>query len=122
MPHCILEHSSNLPDTPEYTALFGELHAALAATGEFALADIKSRAISHDDFVVAEGAADRTFIALEIRILEGRSDDVKRRVSTDAARILRAHFPRTLADTRCSLSVQISDMHRPSYHKEISAP
>lgn len=122
MPHCILEYSANVTDEPDFRALFGELHEALVATGEFKIGDIKSRAVCHHDFVIAEGDPDRSFVALEIRILEGRSDAVRSRISTDAAAILRRHLRRTLATTRCSLSVQVTDMHRASYHKEIGRP
>jgi 5-carboxymethyl-2-hydroxymuconate isomerase len=120
MPHCILEYSVNVVDEPDFRALFGELHQALVAKGEFNLGDIKSRAIARGDFLIAEGDPDRSFVALEIRILEGRSDAVKSRISSDAAGILRRHLPRTLAETRCSLSVQVTDVHRASSHKEIS--
>lgn len=120
MPHCILEYSANVLDEPHVTGLLRDLHEALVGTGEFSLADIKSRAIRHEQFLVADGAADRAFVALEIRILSGRSDEVKAQISERAAAILTRAFPRTLSGRCCSVTVQVSDIHRPSYRRHVT--
>lgn len=120
MPHCILEHSSNVIDQVDHRQLLLQIHDVLAATGEFKRGDIKGRAIEHQVFVVGDGAPDRAFISLNLAILSGRGDQLKTRIAEDAAQVLRQAFPRTLAELRCSLTVQVSEMHRPSYQKIVT--
>ena len=117
MPHCILEYSSNIQEKPDLQQLFSELHEALAATGEFSVSDFKSRAICHDIYFIADGTKDRTFVALEICILGGRSDETKTRISSIARQILERYFMRTQEETICSITSRISDIHRASYKK-----
>lgn len=120
MPHVVLEYSANVLDEPDLPRLLLSIHEALAATGIFDLSDFKGRAVRHDDFTVADGARDRAFVALDVQLLEGRDDAAKTLVSGICLELLREAFPRTAAGRRLSLSVQVSDMHRPSYRRETS--
>jgi 5-carboxymethyl-2-hydroxymuconate isomerase len=117
VPHCILEYSANVPDRPDVRRLLAEVNAALAATGLFTLADIKSRAVRHEEFVVGDGDESRVFATLAIEILDGRGDDVKAKISEAALAVLERHFPRSLAERVCSLTVQVRDLHRTSYRR-----
>ena len=119
MPHCILEYSGNVVDEPDCAETLAALHRMLAATGLFVLDDIKSRVVRHDDFLVGEGRGDRAFVALEIQILSGRTDEVKGEICDAALQVLVQAFPRTVERLTTSLTVQISDIHRPSYRREI---
>ena len=122
MPHCILEYSANVPDRPDLHQLLLRMHQALVATGEFRLQDVKSRAVRHDVFAVENGAVDRSFVALEIQILEGRSDTLKGAVAERALALLTAAFPEAVASGRCSFSVQVSELHRASYRRQTGPP
>lgn len=117
MPHCILEYSGNIADPVDLHDLFRELHDVLVGTGEFALADIKSRAIRHEVYLIADGDPDRVFITMNLAILSGRSDEVKAHMARAVRELLERSFPRTLAEKKCSLTVQVSELHRPSYQK-----
>lgn len=120
MPHCVIEYSANVADQPDWTATLAQIHERLAATGEFALADIKSRVVRHEVFFAGDGARDRSFVAADLRILDGRSDERKRELSALVAEALRAAFPQSLAEQRFSLTVRVSDMHRASYRRIVS--
>ena len=120
MPHCILEASDNLLDAPDWGALLASLHAALVDTGLFNEADIKSRVILHRHFRVADGAPDRAFATLDLQIMEGREDEVKARLSDLLMPVLAEAFPRTSAAMRLNLTVQVSELHRPSYRRQTS--
>jgi len=120
MPHCLLEASANLLDKPDWAALLREVNGTLAATGLFKEADIKSRFVSHGCFVIGDGAPDQAFVTLNVQILGDRSDEVKARLSETLLPLLAGAFPRTLAEMTCSLTVQITDIHRPSYRRQIS--
>lgn len=122
MPHCILEASDNLLDQPDWAGLLDQIHGALVATGHFQEADLKSRVVLHRTFRVADGAPDRAFVTLDAQILDGRSDEVKAQISEVLMAVLAPAFPRTSAAMRLNLTVQVSDLHRPSYRRQTSVP
>ena len=117
MPHCILEYSSNFNDTINLKKLLHDINTMLADTGVFNLLDIKSRAIEHDVFVVADGDPNRAFVALTINIFSGRPDDVKANIAESALQLLRDAFNTTLQQKKCSITVQIGDINRETYRK-----
>ena len=119
MPHCILEYSANAVDEPDWRETLAALHRMLVATGLFALDDIKSRVVRQSEFLVGDGRSDRAFVALEIQILSGRSDEVKGEICDAALQVLLRAFPQTAASPTTSFTVQISEIHRPSYRREI---
>ena len=119
MPHCILEASDNLLDQPDWTGLLREINGTLAATGLFKAADIKSRAVRHGVFVIGDGSPDQAFVTLNVQILSGRTDEVKAQLSEALLEVLAEAFPKTQAAMRCSLTVQISELHRPSYRRQV---
>ena len=120
MPHCILEASSDLLDQPDWAGLLREINGTLVATGLFTTADIKSRFLRHDVFAIGDGNLGQAFVTLNVQILEGRTDEVKALLSEALLPVLVKAFPRTLAQMTCSLTVQITDIHRPSYRRQIS--
>lgn len=122
MPHCILEYSANLVEEPDWRRLLGEIHDILMATGEFALADIKSRVVRHEQFLIGDGADNRAFVTLAIQFLDGRPDDLKKRISDAAVAALVAAFHATWDRMILSVTVQICDIHRASYGKTASSP
>jgi len=120
MPHCILEASDNLIDQPDWGTLLREVNATLAATGRFSAPDIKSRFIQHGTYAIGDGAPERAFVTLNVQILSGRTDAEKAELSDLLLPLLVRAFPETCARMTCSLTVQISDLHRPSYRRHTS--
>ena len=117
MPHLVLEHTANVPDRPDLRRVLLDLHEALLAAAPFERKDLKSRAVRHDVFAVADGADDRPFVALSIAILDGRPDDVKGAISDAALEVLVRAFPRLVAEGRGAISVEVRDLHRASYRR-----
>jgi len=122
MPHCILEYSANVVDCPDLRRLFSELHELLISTGLFEREAIKSRAIRHDDFVVGDGDPRRAFVALNIVILSGRPDEAKVRITDGALELLKRFFGESIAEQKCNITVQVSELHRGSYRRFTSRP
>jgi 5-carboxymethyl-2-hydroxymuconate isomerase len=115
MPHCTLEHSANL-GAQDWPAVFAALRQALLATGEFALADIKCRALAYEHFSIGDGTAARGFVALTIEILDGRSDELKGRIADGALVALRETIDASVV-APLNVTVQIRDLHRASYRR-----
>ena len=120
MPHCILEASDNLLDQPDWMGLLREINGTLVATGLFKAQDIKSRYLSHGVFAIGDGAPGQAFVTLNVQILDGRTDEVKAQLSEALLSVLARAFPRTFAQMTCSLTVQVTDIHRASYRRQIN--
>lgn len=120
MPHCIFEYTDNIADDLIWTDIFKEIHAILLATGEWYGADIKSRAIKLDNYYVGNGNPHQAFVSLSIQILAGRSDDLKKSIAESCLKALASHFPLTLKQLQASITVQIVDIHEPSYRRRIN--
>ena len=120
MPHCIFEYSANIVDDPEWPVIMKNVHERLVASDQFVAGDIKGRVIKHNNYVIGNGEDNQSFVTLNLQILEGRSDEIKRELSQSALDILVAAFPESLAKQKCSITVQVSDIHRASYQRHIS--
>ena len=120
MPHCIFEYSANIADEPEWPQIMKKVHERLIATGEFVAGDIKSRVIAHGNYLIGDGEDNQSFVTLNLQILDGRSDEFKSEIARMALEILVAAFPKSLAEQRCSITVQVSEIHRASYQRQVS--
>jgi 5-carboxymethyl-2-hydroxymuconate isomerase len=114
MPHCIIEHSDNVLDKPSWQNIFSKLHKILVDTGEWIESDIKSRVLEHKNFYIGDGSPNQAFVTLNIQILDGRSDSIKKDITQKALNLLSDNFPKTLKELRFSITVQVSNIH-PSY-------
>lgn len=122
MPHLVLECSANLADEPDVTDLLRRLHEALSASGPFDLDKIKSRALRHDRFHVADGAPDRAFAHLTVSVLEGREPAVLRRAAGALLAVLADAFAKARAEQRCDLTLEIREMPQTLYFKAGAGP
>ncbi len=120
MPHLILEYSNNLPEPVNLPTLFGQLNAAVAEMGPFRLADIKARAIAHDHFLIGAGSPNAVFVHLTVGIFGGRDPALQKRISARMLAILRENFPRSWAERPCDITVEIDEMRRDTYGKEMN--
>ncbi|MBN1664061.1 MAG: 5-carboxymethyl-2-hydroxymuconate Delta-isomerase [Deltaproteobacteria bacterium] len=120
MPHCIFEYTDNIKELPSWHSIFKKIHAVLLNTGEWQERDIKSRAIKHEKYFIGNGDIDQAFVTLSIQMIEGRSDELKARISKDALAVLVSFFPLSLAQLKTSITVQVIDIHKASYCRKAS--
>jgi len=120
MPHCILEYSDNIIDRVNKKQLLLKINQMLADTGLFKINDIKSRVIKHQDYVMGDGNPSNTFVSLNICILDGRSKEVKQNISQNALKLLKKEYTKSLEQTRCSITVRVTEMEKESYQKATS--
>ena len=117
MPHLVLEYSANVPDEPDFDFVLRRLHEAMTTAGPFDLANVKSRAVRHERFRVADGAPDRAFVHLTVSVLAGRDGGALRSTAEALLAVLHEAFPRARAERRCDLTVEIREMRRDLYVK-----
>ncbi len=118
MPHLIVEYSDNLGNFPEAKVLTA-CNATIIATGQVQVeSDLKSRTLRTSQFVIgSDAAAPRGFVHAELRLLAGRTPEVKRDLSDRIAAVLRELTPKP-EGMLVQLSVDIVDMDRGAYSKE----
>lgn len=117
MPHLTLEYTDNLTATLAADVL-PRLNRVLLASGLFAEADIKSRALCLDRWCVGVEAAPRAFAHARLAILAGRPAEARRALS---AGLLAALGAACVAPpgAELQLSVEVVDIDAASYAKEV---
>lgn len=108
MPHLILEYSDNLEF--EAQPLFARLHDELVATGAVNMKGLKSRAIRHTEYRIADGDERYAFAHLNILLRAGRPVETQQAVAQRAIAVLEETFGHRFAQGYLSLSVDIKEM------------
>ena len=120
MPHLTLEYSNNLPDKPDFKALFARCHEALVEFDSVRLPEIKSRAIPCDQFLIGDGSPQNIFIHLTLSVLDGRPADQRKQMGERLLSILRETFFRAWKERPCDITVDIREMNRETYCKAMN--
>ena len=108
MPHLTLEYTDNLAF--EVQPLLARLHDALVATGAVNLKGIKSRAIRHTEYRIADGDAGYAFVHVNLLIREGRPLEIQQDAARRVMAVLKETFGQRFEDGYLSLSVDIKEM------------
>ena len=120
MPHFVLEYSDNILEEVEYKDFFKRLHTLLVENGPFTLSDIKSRAIRHQQFYVADGQESNAFIHLTLSIFKGRDLSIRQAVGEKILAFLKAEFARSFEKLNCSFTTEIKEIDKETYFKATS--
>lgn len=117
MPHVVLEYSGNVRESADFEDLLKELHSALSEVGGFRVQDFKSRVVRMGSYFIGDGSYEQAFVNLDIRTFAGKTDDLKKRICQEALRLLSRHFQRSMNETFCDISVQITELDRKSFFR-----
>jgi 5-carboxymethyl-2-hydroxymuconate isomerase len=108
MPHLTLEYSDNLYF--DVQPLLARLHTELVATGAINLKGLKSRAIQHSQYRIADGDPDYAFVHVNLLIREGRPLEVQKDAAQRVMAVLKETFGYRFEKGYLSLSVDIKEM------------
>jgi 5-carboxymethyl-2-hydroxymuconate isomerase len=108
VPHLTLEYTDNLEF--EVQPLLARLHDTLVATGAVNLKGIKSRAIRHTDYRIADGDAGYAFVHVNLLIRAGRPIETQQEAAQRVLAILKETVGCRFEDGYLSLSVDIQEM------------
>ena len=108
MPHLTLEYTDNLP--VDVQPLLARLHTEVVATGAINLKGIKSRAIRHTEYRIADGNPDYAFVHVNLLIREGRSVEIQKEAAQRVMAVLKDTFGYRFDKGYLSLSVDIKEM------------
>jgi 5-carboxymethyl-2-hydroxymuconate isomerase len=108
MPHLTLEYSDNVE--VDVQSLLARLHEEVVATGAINLKGIKSRAIKHTQYRIADGNPDYAFVHVALLIREGRPIDVQKDATQRVMNVLRETFGSLFETRKLSLTVDLKEM------------
>lgn len=115
MPHLRIEYTANLDPALRVADLCEHLRAALLGTLDdegtpvFPVTGTRVLAFAAQHFAVADGAPDRAFVWLQLRINPGRSAALKKRVGDTLMTAIEAWFAPVAAEHPLGLRLQIDE-------------
>lgn len=108
MPHLVLEYSDNIE--VDVQPLLARLHEEVVATGAINLKGIKSRAIKHTQYRIADGDPDYAFVHVGLLIREGRPIEVQKDATQRVMNVLKETFGHHFEKRKLSLTVDLKEM------------
>lgn len=117
MPHCIIEYSDNIIEDIDFQTFFHKLHQELISDNLFKLEDIKSRALLYNHYYMGDGKYNKSFVAVTLKILSGRSTEIKKKLSEDLLDFLKIEFSDSINKSNCNITVRIEEIERESYSR-----
>ncbi len=108
MPHLTLEYSDNIE--VDVQPLLARLHEEVVATGAINLKGIKSRAIKHTQYRVADGDPDYAFVHVGLLIREGRPLEIQKEATQRVMKVLKETFGYLFETRKLSLTVDLKEM------------
>ena len=108
MPQLTLEYTDNLEF--DVQLLLARLHSELVSTGAINLKGLKSRAVRHSEYRIADGNPEYAFVHVNLLIREGRPIEVQKDASQRVLGALKETFGERFDHGYLSLSVDIKEM------------
>lgn len=110
MPHFIAECTDNIREQANLPELFSNVNDALAGTGIFPLAGIRSRAIWLDTWQMADGKHDYAFVHMTLKIGAERSLEDREKTGEMLFALINAHFAQLMAERYLALSFTMEEL------------
>jgi 5-carboxymethyl-2-hydroxymuconate isomerase len=111
MPHFTIEYSANLDTRVDMAKVVELVRKAAVETGIFPLGGIRVRAIRCEHYAIADGAPQHGFLAMVLRLGEGRDLATRKKAGEHIFRALSGHLDPVFAGSQFALSfdMQIND-------------
>ncbi|MES2196250.1 MAG: 5-carboxymethyl-2-hydroxymuconate Delta-isomerase [Pseudomonadota bacterium] len=111
MPHFTIEYSANLDARADMAELVEVVRKAAVETGIFPLGGIRVRAVRCEHYAIADGNPQHGFVAMVLRLGEGRDLAARQKAGEHIFRALSDHLDPVFANSKFALSfdMQIND-------------
>jgi 5-carboxymethyl-2-hydroxymuconate isomerase len=111
MPHFTLEYSANLDARVDIGKVVEVVRKAAVETGIFPLGGIRVRAVGCEHYAIADGNPDLGFIAMVLRLGEGRDLATRQKAGEHVFKALSGFLDPVFANSKFALSfdIQIND-------------
>ena len=111
MPHFTIEYSANLDAVVDMGEIVEVVRKAAVETGIFPLGGIRVRAIRCEHFAIADGSPHFGFLAMVLRLGEGRDLATRKKAGEHIFKVLSAYLDPVFKESKFALSfdMQIND-------------
>ena len=111
MPHFTIEYSANLDSRLDIGIVCEIVRKAAVETGIFPLGGIRVRALRCEHYAIADGNPQHGFLAMVLRLGEGRDLAARKKAGEHIFKALSAHLDPVFAASKFALSfdMQIND-------------
>jgi len=119
MPHIIIETSKNILAS-ESLKIGQEIQQIMKkiVEGNFDPDQCKIRVINYENYIVGLEENDENFIHISIKILAGRSVEVRQKMALQSFEFVNNFYKNLkLSQKRCDISIDIIEMNRETYQK-----
>jgi 5-carboxymethyl-2-hydroxymuconate isomerase len=110
MPQLTLEFSSNILEKTMLPELLKQCHIILSGCLPTTIESCKSRAIERNIYCVGDGQAKNAFVHLGVKILPGRSVEVKTEAANKIMEILKKHFAQSINTLNTQITLELADL------------
>lgn len=110
MPHQIIEYSPNLDTRLDVAALVEHLHAVASQQQALPLAGLRTRAYASSAYAIADRHPDNAYIAVYLRIAQGRPAEVKDQLLQALTTALDEFVAQDFAEYPLALSYEIQEI------------
>lgn len=110
MPHQILEVSPNIQKILDIDSLVETLHCRAAKQQALALGGMRTRVYTASHVRIADNFPDYGFIAVYLRIAEGRSEKVRKEIGSILMKCLCEFVDERLGNAPLALSYEIQEI------------
>lgn len=116
MPHLVLETTSNLAGNANLPEILAALVERLASFPSVDAASIKAYHTLRPVWAMGEGASEG-FAHLEVRLLTGRSDELRTEIANGLMAVLAEAFTDSVECAEAGLTLEVREMDRLTYRK-----
>ena len=110
MPHLTIEYSKNVEDNIKISDLVKVMHETAADIEALPLGGLRTRAVSRQDYLIADGHRANTFVNIALRIAPGRSDEIKKNAGERLFNALNKFFESIWDSYPIALSFEIQEL------------
>ena len=110
MPHLIIEYSANLTDHLDIEGLVDTLHRCAAGQEALPVGGLRTRAHASDEYLLADGHPDNAFVAVYLRVGEGRSLELREQIGRALFAALRDATADLFRERPLALSLEVQEI------------
>ena len=111
MAHFIYEYSANLSEELlDLPGLMQKMHEVAAESEIFPMAGMRSRAMKCEHFRVADGAPEKGFINLSMKVGRGRDEDTRMSAGDMFWQLMLVHLEPLMAEQSVTISFEMREL------------
>jgi len=118
MPHFILEYTGNIANQANIQVLLKKVNEILISKSPlFPVGGIRSRAIQLNDYFIADGKEDYSFVHATLKIGAGRSQKDKKETCDELFDMMKEHFHHIYNERYFALSLELYEFSEAGTYK-----